>query len=555
MTMSLRSALCVLAVLLAAAAAPASSPCPGPAAAGPETLLPAESTVTVAVASLEELDAAWARLAAALHLEEPADLQAMVAEHAPAFAEVLDPARAMAMAFRIHPVMLQREPDWTHILPVRGDVADPSALFDAGDVAGWTLRDGYLAVSSLAEPGTVAEAPAWWHDMLPGVIAAHADLATLLDENRGVVEMGLASAPMMAEQARQQAEAEGAEAPPADMPSAEQMEGIANLARLIMDSLTAMDAAADVTADAVVLRTRFDVRPGSPLATGPQPDFADALDLTRRLPRHADLVAVGAFDQSRAVAELEDFTRASLRESYAELIRDEEALERWLDAYMELMDLANRPWAASVSGTDEGFAMRWVQRCEDADAAAAAVLELMELTRDMGLASLEALPDERAAGAAVHVRRLAYAMPPEAYGSGESGPSEREIAQVEAILDVFAGEIRVAVRDDLLLVSMNEDADAMAGMLRGGGRPHDRIASLARDAGPDVRQILAGDYGPILSLMTAVVGLETAVGPVPFTAAVTAAGPRGTLDLAVGLEGLANLAGFIEAMEAAETAQ
>lgn len=546
MTPHLRSVSVVLAVLLAAVAALASSPCPGPAAAGPETLLPAESTVTVAVASLDELDAAWTRLAAALHLEESADLRAMVAEHAPAFAEVLDPARAMAMAFRIHPVMLQREPDWTHVLPVRGDAADPAALLDGLEVASWTLRDGYLAVSSLAEPGTATETPAWWHDMLPGVIAAHADLATLLDENRGVVEMGLASAPMMAEQARRQAEAEGVEAPPADMPSAEQMEGIAGLARLIMDSLTAMDAAADVTADAVVLRTRYDVRPGSPLAAGPQPAFADALDLTRRLPRHAQLVAVGAFDQSRAVAEMEDFTRAGLRESYAELARDEETLERWLDAYMELMDLANRPWAASVSGGADGFAMRWAQHCGmDAGATASRLLAMMELTEAMGFARFEVLPVEHAAGSTVHVLRLDYELPQDADGDAD---------EILAILDQFSGEIRLAVQEPLVLMTMNEDADAMLEMLRGGGRPHDRIAALARDAGPDVRQVLAGDYGPFLTLIAAAAGTDAPAGAVPFTGVVTAAGSRGAFDLSVGLEGLANLAGFIEAMEASGSA-
>jgi len=546
MTSSSRSAPFVIAVLMTAAVVHASSPCPGAAAAGPETLLPAESTVTVAVASLDELADAWARLAAALRLEEESDLRAMVAEHAPAMAGVLDPARTLAMSFRIHPVMLQREPDWTHVLPVRGEVADPAALFDTEDVAGWTLRDGYLALSSLAEPETAAEAPSWWRDMLPGVIAAHADLATLLDENRGVVEMGLASAPMMAEQARRQAEAEGAEAPPVDMPSAEQMEGIASLARLVMDSLTAMDAAVDVTADAAVLRTRYDVRPDSPLAAGPQPDFADALDLTRRLPRHADLVAVGAFDQSRARAELKDFTRASLRESYAELARDEESLERWLDATMELMDLANRPWAASVSGGADGFAMRWAQHCgRDADATASRLLAMLELTEAMGLARFEVLPVERAAGSTVHVLRLDYELPEDAGGDAD---------EILALLDQFSGEIRLAVQEPLVLMTMNEDADAMLEMLRGGGRPHDRIAALARDAGPDVRQILAGDYGPLLAMVAAAAGTEAPAGAVPFTGVVTAAAARGGFDLSVGLEGLANLAGFIEAMETAGSA-
>ncbi|MCB1150913.1 hypothetical protein KDK88_05160, partial [bacterium] len=220
MNVRLRLPAVLLTLLLTAAVALPSSECPP--SADPAPLLPADQTVTVAVSSLDDLAAAWTRLAAALDLDDDTDLHAMMREHAPAMAQVFDPARTMTFSFLVHPIMFQQEPDWTHVLPVRGNVTDPTALLDGNDVAGWLLRDGQLAVSSQAEIALAEPAPAWWLDMLPGVVAAHADLTALIEQNRGMVEMSLASMPMMAEQARQQAEAGEEPATPMEMPSAEQ---------------------------------------------------------------------------------------------------------------------------------------------------------------------------------------------------------------------------------------------------------------------------------------------------------------------------------------------
>lgn len=528
-------------VLLAAGAALPASRCPS--ASGPELLLPEGSTFTVAVSSLDELQAAWARLAAALHLEESTDLQAMVAEHAPAMAEVLDPARTLAMSFRIHPVMLQREPDWTHVLPVRGAVTDPAALFDAEDVAGWLLRDGHLVLSSLPEPAAAAAPPAWWHDMLPGVIAAHADLAALIEENRGMVEMSLATMPMMAEQARLQAEAAGDDAPRVDMPSAEQMEGIASFARLLMDSMAGMDAALDVTADAAHLRTRYDVRPDSPLAVGPQPDFAAALDLTRRLPREADLVLAAAFDQGPSYAAMEDLYRASLRESYGQMGADPEVLDRWIDREMELMAQLGSPWAMSLARTGGSLELRWVLQSDDAPGTLALLLELTDLASGMGVMEIEARPDENLGSTAVHVRRVDFGLPAEVLAGADDAA---ELEHVLAMLEHFSGVVRLAQRDGLVLVTLNADADAVTAMLRGGGRPHDRIAALARAAGPDVRQVVAGDYGLVLELLAPLLESGTTDVAVPFTGTTTAAGTRGSFDMSLSLDGITALRDFLE---------
>ncbi|HPF35522.1 MAG TPA: hypothetical protein PLH84_08875 [Candidatus Krumholzibacteria bacterium] len=544
MNVRLRLPAVLLTLLLTAAVALPSGECPP--SADPAPLLPADQTVTVAVSSLDDLAAAWTRLAAALDLDDDTDLHAMMREHAPAMAQVFDPARTMTFSFLVHPIMFQQEPDWTHVLPVRGNVTDPTALLDGNDVAGWLLRDGQLAVSSQAEIALAEPAPAWWLDMLPGVVAAHADLTALIEQNRGMVEMSLASMPMMAEQARQQAEAGEEPATPMEMPSAEQMEGIAKVMRMVMDSLAAMDAAADVTRDAAVLRTRFDVNPDTPLALGPQPAFAAALDLTRRLPRHADILGAGAFDQSRALAAMDDYLRASLRDTYGELIADPDLVEHWVDAYMEFAGTTNRPWAMSMGRADAGFTFRWAQQADEAEELLALVAQLMDLSRGMEVAKVTPLATERLAGTDVMVWSVDYALP--AHMVQDADPEQMRILQT--VMEAFVGEIRVAARDGLLLMSMNEGPEGMTEMLVGGGRPSDRLAALAAQGGPDVRQVVSGNYGAFLDLIAQAAGVEAAAGAVPFTAVTTGAGTRGGAEISVALEGLERLMAFFQTMDA-----
>lgn len=527
-------------ILFTAVVALASSRCPDESV-GPEILLPADQTAVLRASSLDELHRAWGELMSAFRQTDALDLKGEIATHAPELSAVLDPSRPFGMSARVLPVMMQQEPFWTGVLPLTRTVADPATLIDAHDVAAWAQDRGYLAFSTDPDYAAAAPVPDLALGMIDATVAVRADLRRLIEENRMVMEMGLMG---MSAQAQQ-------DEPQPGMPSPDEMEAMADMARSLADALDTMDLGVDVEAGEFRLRSEFRSVPGSVLELGPQRPLADALALARRLPRDADIVMASAFDQSRSMEFYEEYTRISLASSLQVPDEKQEELAAWIGDYMALIDLYSRPYASALWERDGVMEAACVLASPDAGRDVERMASIIDGFSALGTGlGFAPLPSERTDGVDVRAWKMEIdevvlaKIQAEHHGHGP-GP--------EQFFETFGNEIRIAAEDDVLLMSFGRGTKGMASLLRG-AFAHTRLAELAVRGGPDARQVFHGDYGLLLRMMADMFpGVQDDPGAViPFHGVTTAAGTVGGLDVSVDLEGMPAVMGVLDELEAME---
>jgi len=545
----------LLSILLIAVQALASSQAPPPPPS-PDPLMPAAPTAVMTVRSLDAVHDLWAEITAMTGGDHDVDaLHAALTEGIPGFADMVDFGLPMAMTMTMPPVMLPQEPMATYLLPLLPSVTDVSPYVDMNDVAAVLVRDGYAALSTDPDYAPAVDVPDLASDMLDGLISASADMEGLFKANRAVIEMGLASAPMAAAMADSTGEAEVTQ---------EQIVVMTDLARLLLDSLRRIDMSIDMIDGDMVVRTRTGMIPDSPMDFGPQPDFSEALALTRLLPPGALIVQAHAVDLGDVQETINGLSSLSMDDLQLKLddARDPDAFAEWWMRYQEILKTETKITASAVRMDDGKFAASTAVKVDDPDAVLADLValcdEFITMAPEFGL---ERLPDGETGGARVY----GWTMDFETMVRGMAGAEQdvatheqEELCRVLALLSSVSSEFRMCTRDGVLMFSMDDDSDGIAEMVRalngGHARIDPRAAALAARSGPDCREICYGDVGAIMNWALGMVPEAETVtmGPVEFASFTRMNGPESASELVVDMEGIRSFAAFIETMETLE---
>jgi len=521
------------------------SQAPPPYAPQPESLVPTDASAVMRISSIDDMIRLWADLKNVSSEQQSAaddDVLFFLDDVFSPVAEAASRTSPLLLCLRMPPVMMQQEPFTTAIFPLAPGIVDVGNLAGMNEVAAWAHDFGCLALSTDPTYKPSPTPTPLLSGMLPGTISACLDFRSLIEANREVVEMGLDSARMMAAMADS--------TQPQTM-SPEQVDASVDLARMVIDSLTRVDLAFGVDGDDLSLQSRFVVEADSPLDLGPQPDFAEALTLTRLLPRDAGFIMASAFDQSRALDQIQDISVFSLHGSMTEMSEEQQAAyDRWNQHSLDIMAAANLPYASCVAG-DDVLSIQTVIKTDNAMAQLGSLGGLLAEYGSLGLGlTFDPLPASTIDGIDILGWRASLDQ-----DMIQEDPSNHDMQQLNHILETLCNEIHAAAHHGHLFISCDRGTDGLAAMLRALPQKSlfidPRLASLAAEAGPECRQAVTGDIRVLLNWMSKATGESCVPGsePILLEAVMTSDGPVGGFDLKMNLDGLKNILASAKLME------
>lgn len=563
-----RIAAAALAMVFCLALALAGVAAPGLAAELPAQLLqflPERADGLVVVPSLEELDLAWSQvrsLTADLMDEgdEPLplldDLLATIPEP---YGEALDHTRPLAAAFTVPNPMSGQEMGYWLVLPVLPSDADFMGLAQIMGLPTALQKKGYLLLSS-EEGFTGSAGPARLGGMLPeGVVRLSLDLQSLWAQFGPLMDFALAAASAPPPAA---ADSTGAAPQPALTP--EQTQATGQMVRDFFTSADVLAMAFDLRDDELLLIEEFSVLAGSPLDPPSQPDFDRALELTRLLPRDADLVTAYAMDLPGVMNMYKEYytlSMAPLFESMGQAAGTPG--EELLAPIMAAFDVALEPTALALGRQDDRLLVQYVTRSDRVQDILALQKQSMDLmSRSASFVQVSEVQGLKTEGTQVlgwdfAWDPAAFAAMAQAQGPASAGDDEN-LAAIGAAFEKVMPGLRMATRDDLLFVSLGRDLDPLTAMIKESkqrrGAPHPQLAKLAKTAGPDCQALVYGDLaammGLVLEIVEEVSGEEVPaldLSPLPITEAVRVGHGKYGVDYRIGLKGLVE---FVQAVEA-----
>ncbi|MBE0566192.1 MAG: hypothetical protein IH621_09560, partial [Krumholzibacteria bacterium] len=442
-------------------------------------LLPPAPTAIVAAPGLGALDAALADLDARAGDEPllpPAvraqlDFAALLDQAVPGLTPLVDPARPLALAM-VAPPPLSQDLGLILIVPLRDPRAELPALPEMFRSS--LVHGRYLALSTAAAVAALDSVPALAQGLHPGVASVAVDLAGMIAQYRGVVEMGLG---MMAMTPAQDPDAP---AGGGTAMSPEEARALAGVVRGALDSARRLDLALDLADGELSLTGRLGLTAGAPLAPGPQPDFGAALALSGLLPAGADLLQVWAQDQSRELAFMREYYLAGIRKETAALPPEQAAAyEAWFTGYLDMMPRLGCPAAAAVDFGEDGIGLLAVLEAAEPDALAEALTTQMDLLGSAGL-GLVFVPLEPAQAGGIAVQRWRVEFDDEALaaglGAGASGAlGTQQATQVLLVMGDLLPEVSLATAGARTVLGTTPAGGDFAGLLErvagGGGKP------------------------------------------------------------------------------------
>jgi len=416
-----------------------------------QELLPADPAVLVTISSFDDFQARWNELAAAFpdeDEEEVPDLSAMIAENLPRFEEIVDPARPLALALDLTPVMMGQDPLLTWVVPLKKSFTDREDLgLDTANSSS-VVQGDYAAIHSA--PGYLpgGAKPALAGDMVPGVVSSALDLAGLMQTYGPFVEMGLASIPVGVAETDTLPDGQVVESPGMTREEADALKG---MIRALMTSVDRFDLGFGGEGNLMRLNTRLSVLPDSPLSPGPQPDFARALAMTGMLPAGGDFLMAIAMDMTRQFDVFKDFYVLNL-EREAEKLGPETGAKyaAWFRDYLEAYGIWAKPLAASYRFGEDGMIAHAIMESADAAGDAARIAGIVEGLSEVGMGmTLTPLPDAEVGG--VTVKSWSIAFDPETMTGLTGGPANPQLSgmgrmqaeQVTAILQKIVPPRRI----------------------------------------------------------------------------------------------------------------
>ncbi len=313
-----------LALLLLAFQQTAAAPSAGDAS----RLVPAEATIVVrleSVASLLDLVHVFGPLGG----EPVASLDAatvLAGLQVPCDASAVDPRRPLFLAIALDPA--RPAPAMTWVLPI----ADTRAFHASFDAAEGQVQQasvpGYIGLSTQAGYAASAAPNPLAARLRPGVVSAHADLATLIRMYRPLIDMGLRQLETAVYQDPDPGE-QGLDLLP-------MMEWYAELLTTVVDSAEALDLACERQGDELALVFDFTALAGSELDGWESEQPIDVAPLLARLDTESMYQIALAADPVELWERSGDFFE-SMFGVYPEPLRS--SLQELLDAQETLMEL------------------------------------------------------------------------------------------------------------------------------------------------------------------------------------------------------------------------
>ncbi len=502
-------------------------------------LLPAAPTAIMAAPGLDAMDKALDDLDArsadqplySPEFRAQLDLRVALEEAVPGLAALIDPTLPLALAV-VAPPPMSGNLGLTLVLPL----LDPKAALPAlpPPFQATVLRGRYVALAS--DPAHAAQdtVPALAVGLQPGVATMAVDLQGLINQYRGMLEMGLGMAAM----APAQDPAQPTAAPPM---SPAETQALVAMARGLLDSARRLDLALDLDEGRLAVTGMFGVRPDGPLQPGPQPDFATAAALSSLLPPDADVLQVSALDQGRELDFSREFYLAGASRQAAAMPPEQgAAFLAWFEGYLALASAMDCPLAVSLDFAEAGIGLLAVLKPDHPAALAEALAGQMGRLEQIGLGvAFRPAEGDRFDGVTVQRWRLEFdeAAIAALDLAPAATPSAAQAVQMVQMLRSLLPELSLATVDGHVLLGATADHEPFAALVaRVGqrvGKPDPRIAQAAAATGPDTRQVAVGDLMPLANWliefyrgMAGFEGMPPLDVPVPFVAVGTI-GPDG----------------------------
>jgi len=454
-------------------------------------LVPADAQVLLTFASLDEVDRFWSEMvtsfadaAGDVDSEEPGfeSVTALLTELSPDLMAYAETDRPLALAMTFGPPMMQQPVVFTLAVPVREEALNPPLLRTLTGEAQTRIAGRYIGITTGAAYAEAKAGSPLTSDLLDGTVAGRADLASLVAIYRPLMELGLMA--MSQATVAAQNDTTGAAAPQL---TPEQLGGIQEAVRGLMDGIQRLDLALDQGGTMPRLQGALTVTPGGMLDPGvAQPDFERALALTRHLPPHVPLVEAGAIDLG-AMYERWSGLYTSLAAAGAEDMPPEvaEAYTRWMVDVLELQQVWTHPFALGFGASAGGIRLYGVMEHPDAGDALDRIIDAYTGIEEVGIGlSFVEGPEQSLAG--VRVRAFDIEIDPEQMAAmSHAAMDEEEREEMEEAMTMVANiypTIRVATTRDHLLVCADPDPAAMGDLIQAVKSDQGRLREDVRDA-------------------------------------------------------------------------
>ena len=534
-----------------------------------QELLPVDPAILFTCTSVEELDASWLEIQEAFadeDDEEPLDLLAWMREEFEEFDAAIDPARPMAVALDMGPVMMGQEPYVTLVMPLNAEFADRESLLEDDGETTTLIQGDYLVFNTSYCYHPACVIPAIAQDMVPGVLNVVIDLEGLLLTYRPFVEMGLASIPVGI--ATTDTLPSGEVVVTDEGMTQEEADALAVMIRALMDSVDRMDMGVGAGDSKIRFDMQLTTLPGTPLSPGPMPDFADALALSGLLPGSGDFLMAIAMDMTPQFDVFKDFYILNMQRESEKMGADiGPKYAAWFEDYLGMIDLWSKPLAGSYGFSTEGMVAHAAMASDDAQADADRLVALLEGMSNVGMGvSLTPLPGADVDGVAV--RSWKIDIDPETMTGLSGSVAEPELSamgrmqadQLAAMMKKIVPGLSIAVQGNHVLLSADDDPTAMAGMIaaaaKGGADPNEDLAKVAKAAGPGVQEVVTGDMMAILNWVS---GFMEEAGdedwevikdnPIPFNGVYTINGEKLGFAMNMDMPALKNLIRAFDEMD------
>jgi hypothetical protein len=469
-------------------------------------LLPPGINVVVTAESLDAADALGAKLIPEAEdgpwTQGAAGLEGLLVESFPGLLGSIAGDLPFGVAFRLPPPTMPELMSATVVVPLANAVLEPRRLERLVADTGARIEGRYAAVSTRPDTAAAAGGNLLATSMPAGTVSVRADLATLADLARPLVEIGL----MSLAQPRGPAAGDSAAAEPRLGP--DQLASLQNVVRGALQGLERLDLALQDHGERTRLTGTLTVAPGNLFYPGPQPDFGAALELTRYLPPDAMLVQASAVDTRELVGAFHGLYETAIAAAAAELPEEHaEAYARWFADGVELADTWMVPMATAWSWNEEGARFYVVAQHPDAEEALQRTIDyylrLDEL--DLGFA-LQEQPEVAMGG--VRVRSFKVGIDPERLAELSEPSSSGPDPEMELALEMMARfypPVWIATVADHVVVCGDPDPGAMGDLVLavqdGRGTLRHDVEEAAERAGPGTQYLVLGNLGQIVRML------------------------------------------------------
>jgi hypothetical protein len=461
------------------------------------SVLPSNVHILMVVPSINELNEAVRPIEHLLGLPEgePFDAQALVSDGLGEAGALINPGKPIAVAATIGNVMMGESVTITLAVSLDVDKARGDEMIAATSEMDPSmaprLRQGnYYAFSTVPVLAKGDGSSSLLKNIPKGSVVASMDLEKIFTDYRSLIEMGLGMAAMS-----MGGEAEGGQTPPVN---AEEMTALTNVVVALMDSGKRYDLFFGSVDEKLVLGTKLGILPGSPLDPGPQPDFKDALELTRILPENPAFVMAQAWSFGPLLDYYMEYYSASITKLASTMSPEENAaFISWFDTFAQKMDLYELPMAASANLNKEGLGINGVLKCDDSAQRLADMTAMIEgIPSDLGF-SFKALPGAKAGGANVKAWSIDYDSSAIVDGMAESmgtpmgDEAKEQMEMTDAIINKFMSQMMLASSGDYLFYSTGQNTNGIESMLKSAKKSRGGVdkftANAAKAAGKDCR--------------------------------------------------------------------